>query len=183
MVELRPDLILGDGLANVEASAAGADIPLSADIMRFFFPVLIQSLGGRNGEITVFQRNLDIFLLEAGQIHFQLIAVILLLDVSGHHSGSIVAVELFLHVLHSVIKEREVAKEIIKQVLIVNTGHQHNNSSFCSRVFFASGGAMSICILEHGSIWREAVCNPVQNLFLCSGNSISPILALVNREC
>ena len=121
-------------LAHIEAAAAGAGVPLLADIpARLVRFVLVQALGGADGQIAVLQIHADLVLLEAGQVDVQLIGVVRLPHVGLHQVLGVLPIQGIVSRQHR--EQVEVtAKEIVEQVLTKNTGHHksflHSYTSF-----------------------------------------------------
>ena len=85
---------------------------------------------GLNGQVSAGQLHLHILFLAAGQIHCDFIAGIGLLDIGLHHIGAMLAKDAVRLPIHGalqsgVIPER--IEEIIKQIFMKNSGHQHKS--------------------------------------------------------
>ena len=117
MLELSLDILLGYALAHIEAPAAGTCITLSADVTSGFFLllVLIQSLGGTDGQISVIQLYGNLILLEARKINLHLVAILHLLNICLHQVTGSSAVQLLVNLAQiSVIEKWEIIKPVIK---------------------------------------------------------------------
>ena len=105
-------------LAHIEAAAEGTGVTLLADITALLILlVLVQSLGGADGQATVLQLDLYLVLLKTGQVHVDLVTVLDLPHIGVHQVLRMLAVQLMFG-----LREHCAIKEIIKQVLTKNTG-------------------------------------------------------------
>lgn len=91
---LGGDVFRGDVLPDVEAPAAGTGVALLADVLAVLvLLVLVQTLGGLDGQVAVGDLHVDLVLLEAGQVDVQLIAVIGLPHVGLHQVLAVLAIQ------------------------------------------------------------------------------------------
>jgi len=112
-------------VADIEASAHRAGIALLMNDLAFLvLAFLFEALGRGDRQIAVLELKLNLILFESGQIHGQLIAVIVFLEIRLHYAGCVLAVQLVVHIGFQA-SEREV-KPVIKQTLSKNT-RQHKS--------------------------------------------------------
>ena len=103
-------------LTHIEAAAALTGVALPAQITAILLLlVLIQALGGTDGQTTVLQLQLNLILLEAGQVHIQLIGVLGLPHIGLHQVLAVLAVQRVAgkHVGHSV---KGILEKVVKQI-------------------------------------------------------------------
>ena len=84
-------------------------------ILAFFFV----ALGSGDRQVAILQLQIDLIFLEARQVHLQLIAFIVFLQIGLHHMSRMFAIQLAIHVGFKA-SERE-AHPVIKQTLSKNT--------------------------------------------------------------
>jgi len=85
---------------------------------------------GLNGQVTVVQFHLNVFLLAARQVHGHIVAVLGLLDIGLHHVCTALAEGLALFTVHRTLQRTivpERIKEIIEQILMENSRHKHKS--------------------------------------------------------
>ena len=94
VLEFGIDVLFRDGSAYIEAAAAGSAVPFLTDVLAFLILfVLIQGLGGGDGQVALFQLYLDAVFLEARQVHDHIIAVLVLPDIRLHNVGRMLAIQ------------------------------------------------------------------------------------------
>ena len=81
--------------------------------------LFFEALGRGDRQVTILQLQIDLILLEARQVHLQLVAFIVFLQVGLHHTGCVFAVQLLVHAGLKA-SERKI-EPVIKQTLSKNT--------------------------------------------------------------
>ena len=118
--------ILRAYIANIEATGANAGVALLAkDTALLILCILVKTLLGTDGQITVLNIQLDLILLEAGQVNIQLVAVLCLTDIGLHHVACVFAIQRLIRPT-GIHQSKGGSKEIIKQVLTKNA-RQHKS--------------------------------------------------------
>ena len=85
----------------------------------FVFAVLFEALAGCDGQIAVLQLQIDLILLEARKVNFQLVVIIVILQIRLHHTSCVLAIQLVVHIgFKASVRE---AEPVIKQTLSKNT--------------------------------------------------------------
>ena len=103
-------------IAHIEASAAAAGIPLSADIAAILsLLIVVYVLGCCHGQVSVLQLYLDVVGLESRQVDVQLIGLIRLFHIGPHQTVRIGPCRV-------IISGPRKIKEIIKQIYTKNAG-------------------------------------------------------------
>ena len=112
---------LGADIAHIEAAGAAASVTLAADITAVLVAlVLVEPLGGCDGQITVLQIDLDLILAEARQIQGEGIAVTGVTDIGLHQIAGVLTVKGALGI-HEVLSE-SIVEKLIEQTLTKNAG-------------------------------------------------------------
>ena len=121
---------LGLYVAHVEGSLAGAGVALLTDDAAglLVLLVLLNALGGGNGEVALLQLDADFVLLEAGQVDGQLVAVLGLVHVGLHDAGSVLAVQSLVGIPYAAAER--VVEQIVKQVFTEH--HRQHRDNFLS---------------------------------------------------
>ena len=88
---------------------------LSLLVLALFF----KAFGRGNRQVAVLQLQINLIFLEARQVHFQLVAFVVLIQIRLHHACCMLAIQLAIHIGFEA-PEREV-KPVIKQTLSKNT--------------------------------------------------------------
>ncbi len=120
VLKLGLDVFFIDILADVEASGHGTRITLLVDDLALLVLALFFKAFGRGDrQVAVLQLQIDLIFLEARQVHFQLIAFIVFLQIRLHHMCCMFAIQLAIHIGFKT-SERE-THPVIKQTLSKNT--------------------------------------------------------------
>ena len=117
--------ILGlDALTHIEAAAHRTGVALLTDVAALLvLLVLVQTLSGVDGQITVLQLHLDLVLLKAGQVNVHQIGILRLADIGLHHVLGVLAIQGVVDAGHHT---KSVIEHIIEQILTKNAG-QHKS--------------------------------------------------------
>ena len=85
----------------------------------FVFGVLFEALAGRDGQIAVLQLQINLILLEARKVNFQLVVIIEVLQIRLHHTCCVLAIQLVVDI--GFIASVRKTEPVIKQTLSKNT--------------------------------------------------------------
>ena len=169
-------------LADIEGSLHGTGVAFLADhaaLLVLF--ILVKPLVCGHGQITVFQVQLNLILLESGQVHIDFIPVFQFTHVSPHFVLCAVSVELTVHLPHLAVHVIKcITQKVIKKIFIKNTRHQHN-PYFLSNVETLKLDASCSCIMFCRATGRRSFL--FGSLFLCSVVIILGLLAKSRGEC
>ena len=123
--KLRVNILFGHSVADIEAALHRAGVALLTNhLAALVLLVLVQTLFSAYGEITVFKVKRDLILLEARQIDFNIVAVLVLVHVGLHDTRGVLAVQLAVNIVHA---PKRSVHPIIKEIITKDTRHQHNS--------------------------------------------------------
>ena len=122
MLQLCGDIFLRQRIAHIEAPLQRSVVTLLTYGLALLRLILLDLFRGRDGQITILKAQLNLILLEAGQVNVHFVMVIMLMHIGLHLTGKVPAVELTIHV-----PERREIEPVIEQILSNNTRHQHNS--------------------------------------------------------
>ena len=105
----RMDILLGKAFAYIKAAAHAARVTFTSDVSVFFiFLILVESLLGTDGQISVIQFQLDLVFLKAREINGYFVTLIRFLHISLHHIFRMFPVQCLINIrerkIHPVIK-------------------------------------------------------------------------------
>ena len=104
---LRPDILFPD-VADIIAPLAG-ETAFAVDIVVFLVLFALFALGGGNIEVPVFEIDVNILLIQTGQLHFHYIRIVRLFDIGAH----------LLLMMPPAVKRREtVVHRFVKEIVI-----------------------------------------------------------------
>ena len=109
ILELRGDICGFHIVTDIEAAAHGAGVTLLAQELALLIGlVLVQTLGSADRQVTVLQIDRHFILLEARQVHVQLVRAVQFADIGLHQISGVLTIQLIADLRHHTAEIKEI---------------------------------------------------------------------------